>query len=60
VLPNRLLALILATQASLVSSALLVAVERPSVGMAMAAVVLTNVFMVVAFSIMLGIGGRTR
>lgn len=54
--PGRLLALILATQASLVSSALLVAVGEPSVVVAVAALVLANVFMVAVFGIMLGMG----
>jgi hypothetical protein len=58
--PSRLLALILATQASLVSSAVLVAIGRPSAVVAVIAVVLANVFMVAAFSIMLGLAGRGR
>lgn len=56
----RLLALILAGQASLVTSAVLVAVERPSLAWAVAAVALTDVFMVATFSMVLGMVGRTR
>lgn len=56
----RLLALVLASQAALVSSAVLVAVERPSVAWSVAAVGLTDVFMVVCFSMMLGMVGRSR
>lgn len=58
--PARLLVLILATQASLVSSAVLVAIGRPSAAVAVTALVLANVFMVVVFSIMLGMVGRVR
>lgn len=54
----RVVALILAVQAALVSSAVLVAVERPSVGISLAAVVLTDAFMVVAFAMVLGLLGR--
>lgn len=54
----RVVALILTVQAALVSSAVLVAVERPSVGISLAAVVLTDAFMVVAFAMVLGLLGR--
>lgn len=56
----RLLVLILASQAALVASAVLVAVERPSVAWSVAAVALTDVFMVVCFAMMLGMVGRSR
>lgn len=58
--PGRLLALILATQAALVSSAVLVAAGEPSVAVSAVAVVLTDVFMVAVFAIMLGMAGRGR
>lgn len=56
----RIAVLILACQGALVTSAVLVAVERPSVAWAVAAVGLTDVFMVVAFTMMLGMLGRAR
>lgn len=54
----RVVALILAVQAALVTSAVLTAVERPSAAVAVVAVILTDAFMVVAFTIMLGMMGR--
>lgn len=54
----RVVTLILAVQATLVASAVLVAVERPSVGVSLAAVALTDAFMVVAFAMVLGLLGR--
>lgn len=56
----RLLVLILAGQASLVTSAVLVAVERPSLAWAVSAVAITDAFMVVCFSMVLGVLGRNR
>lgn len=46
----KVVALILAVQAALVSSALLVAVERPSVTVSVVALVLTNVFITVVLA----------
>lgn len=56
----RLLALILASQAALVASAVLVAVERPSLAWAVSAVASTDAFMVVCFAMVLGMVGRGR
>lgn len=56
----RLLALILASQAALVASAVLVAVERPSLAWAVSAVASTDAFMVVCFAMVLGMVGRSR
>lgn len=56
----RVLVLFLACQGAIVVSAVLVAVEKPSVGWAVAAVALTDVFIVVVTSMMLGMVGRTR
>ncbi len=58
--PVRLLVLILAVEAAITSSTVLVAVGRPSVPVAMVAAVLTNVFVVAAVLMMVGMVGRTR
>ncbi len=56
----RLLVLILAVEAAITSSTVLVAVGRPSVPAAMVAALLTNVFVVAAVLMMVGMVGRTR
>lgn len=46
----QVVALVLAVQAALVTSAVLVAVERPSVAVSVAAVVLVNIFITVVLA----------
>jgi hypothetical protein len=53
-----MLALILGTQACLVSSAVLVAVGHPSVAVAVGAVVVTDAFVVSAVTTMVSLLGR--